>query len=112
MTSFENFTNMNVKVGEIVQCELLSLGETPAYKLSIFFGKHIGVKKSYAEISDKFFSEDLIGKKVLGIIDFQNNQNNLIDDFISEVLVLGIYLNKGSVLILPQEKVNIGDKIK
>lgn len=52
--------------------------------------------------------EELIGKQVLGVVNFPPRQ---IADFMSEVLVLGIYTTQGVVLIQPQQPVKKGDKL-
>lgn len=52
--------------------------------------------------------EELIGKQVLGVVNFPPRQ---IADFMSEVLVLGTYSNQGVVLIQPEQRVKKGDKL-
>ena len=53
-------------------------------------------------------SEDLIGKQILGVVNFPPKQ---VADFMSEVLVLGTYSKQGVVLIKPDEQVENGDKL-
>ncbi|RHW66412.1 tRNA-binding protein [Clostridium botulinum] len=80
----------------------------PAYKLLVDFGTEIGIKKSSAQITECYKKEELIGKQVLGVVNFPPRQ---IADFMSEVLVLGIYTTQGVVLIQPQQPVRKGDKL-
>lgn len=68
----------------------------------------MGVKKSSAQITECYKMEELIGKQVLGVVNFPPRQ---IADFMSEVLVLGTYSNQGVVLIQPEQRVKKGDKL-
>ncbi len=51
---------------------------------------------------------DLIGKQILAVVNFPPKQ---VADFMSEVLVLGVYSKKGVVLIEPNMPVNNGEKL-
>ena len=59
----------------------------PAYKLTIDFGQEIGTKKSSAQLVKYYKKADLVGKKVLGVVNFPPRQ---IGPFLSEVLTLGV----------------------
>lgn len=52
--------------------------------------------------------DDLIGKQVLGVVNFPPMR---VADFSSEVLVMGVYSKQGVVLIEPQQKVENGDRL-
>ena len=80
----------------------------PAYKLWVDFGEAIGVKRSSAQITTLYTAESLIGRQVLGVVNFPPRQ---VADFISEVLVLGVYAEQGVVLIQPDQTVKKGDKL-
>ncbi|WP_033165193.1 tRNA-binding protein [Clostridium sp. KNHs205] len=108
MASFEDFAKLDIRVGEITKVEFFDKAKKPAYKLWVDFGEEIGIKKSSAQITECYKEEELIGKQVLGVVNFPPRQ---IADFMSEVLVLGIYSTKGVVLIQPQQSVNKGDKL-
>ncbi|WP_334293009.1 hypothetical protein [Paramaledivibacter caminithermalis] len=53
-------------------------------------------------------SNELIGKQVLGVVNFPSRQ---IADFMSEVLILGVYAKQGVVLIKPEMTVQKGDRL-
>jgi tRNA-binding protein len=108
MVTFDDFMKLDIRVGEITEVEFFEKAKKPAYKLLIDFGQEIGIKKSSAQITDCYKKEDLIGKQILGVINFPPRQ---IADFMSEVLVLGIYTTQGVVLIQPQQPVKNGDKL-
>ena len=84
---FNTFQNVDIRVGEIIKAETYPEARKPALKLWINFGKHIGEKKSSAQITDHYKPNDLIGKKILAVINLKPRQ---IGKFISEVLVLGV----------------------
>ncbi len=108
MAVFEDFMKLDIRVGTIINATEFEKAKKPAYKLEIDFGNEIGIKKSSAQITEKYKLEDLIGKQVLAVINFKPRQ---IADFMSEVLVLGTYSKNGVVLITPDEKVENGDKL-
>lgn len=105
---FEDFLKLDIRVGEITRAENFEKARKPAYKLWVDFGFEIGIKKSSAQITNLYILEDLIGMQVLGIINFPPRQ---IADFMSEVLVLGIYTDEGVILIQPERHAKKGDKL-
>ncbi|MBU5299520.1 tRNA-binding protein [Clostridium sporogenes] len=108
MANFEDFMKLDIRVGEIIKVEFFEKAKKPAYKLLVDFGNEIGIKKSSAQITECYKEEELVGKQVLGVVNFPPRQ---IADFMSEVLVLGIYSTQGVVLIQPQQPVKKGDKL-
>ncbi len=108
MASIEDFMKLDIRVGTIVKAETNLKAKKPAYKLKIDFGPEIGIKNSSAQITDKYTIDELCNKKILAIINFKPKQ---IADFMSEVLVLGTYSDKGVVLITPDKDAQNGDKL-
>ncbi len=108
MATFEDFMRLDIRVGEIIEVDFFEKAKKPAYKLWVDFGDEIGIKKSSAQITECYKKEELIGKQVLGVVNFPPRQ---IADFMSEVLVLGIYTAQGVVLIQPEQPVKKGDKL-
>lgn len=107
-TSFDTFTKLDIRVGRIIDIKDFPKANKPAYKLWVDFGEDIGIKKSSAQITEKYSKKELDNKKVIAIVNFEPLQ---IADFTSEVLVLGIYSEGGVVLLSPDKDVNIGEKI-
>ena len=108
MATFEDFMKLDIRVGEIAEVEFFEKAKNPAYKLWVDFGSEIGMKKSSAQITKCYKKEELIGKQILGVMNFPPRQ---IADFMSEVLILGIYARQGVVLIQPEQPVKKGDKL-
>ncbi len=108
MATFDDFMKLDIRVGTIIEASVFEKARKPAYKLKVDFGEEIGVKNSSAQITDHYSPEELIGKQVLGVVNFPSRQ---IADFFSEVLVLGTYSEGGVVLIKPDKQVKNGDKL-
>lgn len=108
MAIFEDFTKLDIRVGTITEAISFEKAQKPAYKLKIDFGENIGIKKSSAQITDLYTTSELIGKQILAVVNFPPRQ---IADYMSEVLVLGVYYKEGVVLIEPNKSVANGDKL-
>lgn len=106
--TFDDFAKIDIRVGEVVAAEPFEKVKMPAYKVWVDFGDEIGVKKSSAQITECYEAGELVGKQVLAVVNFPPKQ---IKDFMSEILILGIYASQGVVLIEPQQAVNKGDKL-
>lgn len=87
MTLYDNFLSLDIRVGKIIAVEDFPEARKPAYKITIDFGGEIGTKRSSVQIVKYYKKDDLIGKKVLGVVNFPPRQ---IGPFLSEVLTLGV----------------------
>lgn len=108
MANIDDFLKLDIRVGEIIRAEEFKEARNPSYKLWVDFGEKIGIKKSSAQITEKYSLDDLIEKRVLGVVNFPKRQ---IANFMSEVLVLGVYTKDGVVLISPDKETEKGDKL-
>lgn len=108
MITFEDFLKLDIRVGTIIKAEDFVNAKKKAYKLEIDFGTEIGIKRSSAQITQLYKKEELAHKQILAVVNFSPKQ---IANFMSEVLILGVYNDKGVVLIEPNMSVNNGDKL-
>ena len=108
MATFDDFMKLDIRVGTIVEAKVFEKAKKPAYQLVVDFGEEIGLKKSSAQITQKYSTDELVGKQVLAVVNFPPRQ---IANFMSEVLVLGTYSEGGVVLITPDKEVQNGDKL-
>ncbi len=108
MATFDDFKKLDIRVGTIKEAKVFEKAKKKAYQLVIDFGEEVGIKKSSAQITDLYTVDDLIGKKILAVVNFPPRQ---IADFMSEVLVLGTYSKDGVVLIVPDKETENGDRL-
>lgn len=87
MALYDDFAALDIRVGVIVAVDDFPQARKPAYKLTIDFGSEIGQKRSSAQLVSHYSKEELVGKKILGVVNFPPRQ---IGPFISEVLTLGV----------------------
>ncbi len=109
MATIEDFGELDIRVGRITDVQDFPEARKPAWKLTIDFGTEIGVKKSSAQIVTNYSKEDLMGRLVLGVVNFPPRQ---IGKFISEVLTLGVPDDQGNVvLVQPSKDVPVGGRL-
>lgn len=108
MAVFEDFMKLDIRVGTIISAVNFEKARKPAYKLEVDFGGELGIKKSSAQITERYTADELIGKQVLAVVNFPPRQ---IANFFSQVLVLGTYSEGGVVLIRPDMPVKNGDRL-
>jgi tRNA-binding protein len=106
--SWADFERVDMRVGIITDVQPFPEARRPALKLWIDFGD-LGVKRSSAQIVDRYAPADLVGRRVVAVVNFPPKQ---IGPFVSEVLVLGAYGEGGEVILLrPDFDVPPGSKI-
>ena len=106
---WDDFIKVEMRVGQIVQAEVFEKARRPAYILHVDFGEEIGIKKSSAQITQLYQPENLIGKKVVAVINFPKKQIGPIQ---SECLVTGFHNADGHVaLCVPDQDVPLGTKL-
>jgi tRNA-binding protein len=106
--SWNEFENIDMRVGTIVDAKEFPEARRPAYKLTIDFGE-LGLKRSSAQITRFYSVQGLLGQQVVAVVNFPPKQ---IAGFFSECLVLGVYdENKDVVLLEPKQSVSNGSKV-
>ena len=109
MATMEDFDRLDIRAGTVLRCEPFPEARKPAYKLWIDFGEPIGTKASSAGLTDLYRPEELVGRQVLGVVNFPPRK---IGPFISEVLTLGVYAeNDAVVLVSPDRPVPNGARL-
>ncbi|MBS1184217.1 MAG: metG 2, partial [Proteobacteria bacterium] len=101
LIGYDDFLKVDVRVGRIVAAEVFKEARRPAYKLVIDFGPEIGERRSSAQITENYTVEDLVGRLVLGVVNFPPKQ---IGPMRSEVLTLGVPDAAGHVVLVAPDK--------
>lgn len=106
---WNDFTQVELRVGRVIAAEPFPEARKPAYKLQIDFGPEIGTRKSSAQITVLYKPEDLIGKLIVAVVNFPPKQ---IGPIMSECLVTGFHDANGQVsLCVPEHAVPLGAKL-
>lgn len=108
MINLEDFDKIDMKVGTIIEVGINKRARKPAYKIKVDLGEELGIKNSSAQITDLYPAEELVGKQVIVVTNFEPIR---IADVKSEVRILGADTNDGCVLLSTERKVNNGSKI-
>jgi tRNA-binding protein len=107
--SYDDFARVDIRIGTVVEARPFPEARKPAYILLIDFGPEIGIKKSSAQITVHYTPEQLVGRQVLGVVNFPPRQ---IGPVRSEVLTLGFEDEAGAIVLAGTEiKVPNGRKL-
>lgn len=107
--SWQDFEQVELRTGTIIEVEDFPEARVPAYKIKADFGDGIGVKKSSAQVTDLYSKEDLLGRQIIGVVNFPAKQ---IGPVRSEFLLTGFYQEDRSVVLaVPERPVANGAKL-
>ena len=99
--AYADFERVDIRAGTIVEASPFPEARKPAFKIVIDFGPDIGLKKSSAQITVHYTLESLVGRQVLGVVNFPPRQ---IGPFRSEVLTLGFEDDNGDIVLTAVDK--------
>ena len=106
--TWNQFTDVEMRVGTILTAEVFEEVRNPAYKMTVDFGE-FGIKKTSAQITHLYQPQDLIGRQIIAVVNFPPKQ---IANIMSECLVLGaVGDEKDIVLVAPERTVRNGLRV-
>lgn len=107
--TWAEFEKVEMRVGTILEVNDFPQARKPAYQLAIDFGPEIGIRKTSAQITQRYSKEDLLDRQIVAVVNFPKKQ---IGKFMSECLVLGAMGQEGDVILLaPDFKIENGLRI-
>lgn len=93
--TWTDFEKVELRVGTILEVFDFPEARKPAYKLKVDFGE-FGIRMSSAQITKHYAKEDLLGRQIVGVINFPKKQ---IGKFMSEFLVTGFADANGDIVL-------------
>lgn len=108
MIGIEEFDKVDMRAGTILEAKENKKSRNPAYVITIDFGEEIGIKKSSAQITTLYQTDDLVGMQVICCVNLTPMH---IGSVKSEVRILGTESEQGVVLLRPTEKMKNGDRV-
>lgn len=98
--SWSDFEKVALRVGTVLEVVDFPQARKPAYKLKVDFGEY-GIKWSSAQITRHYTKDDLIGRQIIGVLNFPKKQ---IANFLSEFLVTGFADQDGDIVLTSVER--------
>lgn len=109
MATFEEFQQIDIRVGKVLRVDPFPEGKYSTHILQIDFGEKIGEKKSLAKLAPNYDGSELEGTLVLGVVNFPPRQ---IGSHKSEVLTLGVTdADSNVVLVRPEHNAPLGSRL-
>lgn len=107
--SWTEFEKVEMRIGTILDVNDFPEARKPAYQLTIDFGSELGIRKTSAQITQRYPKAALLDRQIVAVVNFPKKQ---IGKFISECLVLGAIGEAGDVILLaPDFKIENGLRI-
>ncbi|MCT6879644.1 MAG: tRNA-binding protein [Commensalibacter sp.] len=107
LIQWSDFEKVLMVAGTITRVEDFPEARKPAYKIWADFGEY-GERKTSAQFTALYTKEDLIGKQIVGVINFPEKQ---IGPFHSQFLLTGFPTDSGIVLTTIERPVPNGTRI-
>lgn len=104
---WNDFEKVMLCAGTVLRVEAFPEARKPAWKLWVDFGPH-GVHKTSAQVKAIYAAEDLVGRQIVGVINFPPKQ---IGPFVSEFLLTGFPTEEGIVITTVERAVPNGARM-
>jgi len=80
------FLQVDMRVGKILLVEEFKEARNPSYVVTVDFGSDLGIKKTSAQVTQRYEIAALLGKTIVAVVNFPPKQ---IGPMMSEFLLLG-----------------------
>lgn len=105
--SWTDFEKVLIVAGTVTRVEPFPEARKPAWKVWVDFGVY-GERKTSAQIAALYSADDLLGRQVVGVINFPEKQ---IGPFRSQFLLTGFPTDDGVVLTAIERSVPNGTRL-
>ena len=105
--SWADFEKVQLCAGTVLRVEEFPEARKPAWKLWVDFGP-FGVRKTSAQVKALYTAEDLVGRQIVGVINFPPKQ---VGPFRSEFLLTGFTTEQGIVITTIERPVPNGARL-
>ena len=105
--SWGDFEKVCIVAGTVTKVEPFPEARKPAWKVWVDFGPY-GEKKTSAQIAALYNAEDLLGRQIVGVINFPEKQ---IGPFRSQFLLTGFHTDDGVVITAIERPVPNGTQL-
>lgn len=105
--AWADFEKVRLCAGTVLRVEGFPEARKPAWKLWVDFGPH-GVRKTSAQIKALYAPADLVGRQIVGVINFPPKQ---VGPFVSEFLLTGFPTESGVVITTIERPVPDGTRL-
>ena len=105
--SWADFEKVLIVAGTVIKVEPFPEARKPAWKVWVNFGPY-GEKKTSAQIAALYKAEDLVGRQIVGVINFPEKQ---IGPFRSQFLLTGFHTDDGVVITAIERPVPNGTRL-
>ena len=105
--SWTEFEKVLLVAGTVTRVEPFPEARKPAWKVWADFGPY-GEKKTSAQIAALYKAEDLVGRQIVGVINFPEKQ---IGPFRSQFLLTGFHTDDGVVITAVERPVPNGTRL-
>ncbi|WP_049622362.1 tRNA-binding protein [Frateuria defendens] len=104
---WDDFEKVLIVAGTVTRVEAFPEARKPAWKVWADFGPY-GERKTSAQIAALYRPEDLLGRQIVGVINFPEKQ---IGPFRSQFLLTGFPTGEGVVITRPERAVPNGTRL-
>ena len=109
MITFDDFTKIEMKIGEVEAAEVLQ-NSNKLIKLTVNFGDCKEKRQTVAGIKEYYAADDLVGKKFVFVTNLQPRKMMGLD---SNCMILAANDGKGNVVLLqPEKDVKVGSSVQ
>ncbi len=105
--TWADFEKVLIVAGTVTRVEAFPEARKPAWKVWVDFGPY-GEKKTSAQIVTLYRPEDLVGRQIVGVINFPEKQ---VGPFRSQFLLTGFPTDEGVVITAVERPVPNGTRL-